>query len=77
VAKKLKTRTEDIRKLSETDMRKEMEEAHRRLFSMRLQQKTGQLTNHRELPRMKRQVARLMTIARERQLAAAREDAAR
>jgi len=77
VAKKLKTKTEDIRKLSETDMRKEMEETHRRLFSMRLQQKTRQLTNHRELPRMKRQIARLKTIARERQLAAAVEVAGR
>lgn len=68
MAKKLKTRTTDIRKLSEVNLKKELEEARRRLFSMRLQRETRQLTNHRELPRMKRQVARLKTIQREREL---------
>ena len=71
MAKKLKTKTEEIRKLSEVDMAKEMEEAHRRLFSVRLQTETRQLTNHRELPRVRRQIARLKTIQRERQLARA------
>jgi len=71
MAKKLKTKTTDIRKLSEADMKKEMEEAQRRLFSMRLQTATRQLTNHRELPRMKRQIARLKTIQREKELARA------
>ena len=71
MANKLKTKTTDIRKLSEADMKKEMEEAQRRLFSMRLQTATRQLTNHRELPRMKRQIARLKTIQREKELARA------
>ncbi len=71
MAKKLKTDTADIRKLSAADMKKEMEEAHRRLFSMRLQTATRQLPNHRELPRMKRQIARLKTIEREKELARA------
>ncbi len=51
MAKKLKTKLDDIRKLSETDLRKELEEAHRRLFSMRLQRETRQLTNYQELPK--------------------------
>jgi len=71
MAKKLKTKTTDIRKLSDADLRKEMDEAYRRLFSMRLQNETRQLTNHRELPAMRRQIARLKTIQRERQLARA------
>lgn len=71
MAKKLKTKTADIRKLSDADLTKEMEETHRRLFSMRLQRETRQLTNHRQLPRTKRQVARLKTIQREREIAAA------
>lgn len=69
MAKKLKTKSADIRKLSEADLRKEMDEAYRRQFSMRLQNETRQLTNHRELPAMRRQIARLKTIERERQLA--------
>jgi large subunit ribosomal protein L29 len=73
MAKKLKTKTEEIRKLSDEDLEKEMEEAHRRLFSLRLQSETRQITNHRELPAAKRLIARLKTIQRERQLAAVRE----
>lgn len=73
MAKKLKTKTADIRKLSEEDLEKDLEEAHRRLFSLRLQKETRQIANHRELPRAKRLVARLKTIRRERQLGAIRE----
>lgn len=69
MAKKLKTKSADIRKLSEANLRKEMDETYRRQFSMRLQSATQQLTNHRELPAMRRQIARLKTIERERQLA--------
>jgi large subunit ribosomal protein L29 len=73
MAKKLKTKTEEIRKLSDVDIEKELEEAHRRLFSLRLQSETRQITNHRELPAAKRLIARLKTIQRERQLAAVGE----
>ena len=73
MAKKLKTKTQDIRKLSDADLDKELEEAYRRLFSMRLQTETRQLTNHRELPAGRRLIARLKTIKRERQLAAGGE----
>jgi large subunit ribosomal protein L29 len=68
MAKKLKTKLDDIRKLSDADLSKELEEAHRRLFSMRLQHETRQLTNFQERPRMKRHIARLRTIQRQREL---------
>ena len=73
MAKKLKTKTEEIRKPSDVDIEKEVEEAHRRLFSLRIQSETRQLTNHRELPAAKRLIARLKTIQRQRQLAAVGE----
>ena len=69
MAKKLKTKSADIRKLSMPDLAKEMEETQRRILSMRLQTATRQVANHRELPRMKRQIARLKTIQREKELA--------
>ena len=78
MAKKQKTKSQDIRKLSDPDLKKEIEESYRRLFSIRLQKETPQLTNHRELPRTRRLIARLKSIQRERQLvraAAARGDA--
>ena len=73
MAKKLKEKTEEIRKLSDADVEKELEEAYRRLFSLRLQSETRQITNHRELPAAKRLIARLKTIQRQRQLAAVGE----
>ena len=73
MAKKLKTKTEEIRKLTDVDIEKELEEAYRRLFSLRLQSETRQITNHRELPAAKRLIARLKTIQRQRQLAAVGE----
>ncbi|MCH8345806.1 MAG: 50S ribosomal protein L29 [Chloroflexi bacterium] len=73
MAKKLKEKTEEIRKLSDADVEKELEEAYRRLFSLRLQSETRQITNHRELPAAKRLIARLKTVQRERQLTAVRE----
>ena len=69
MAKKVKTKTEETRKLSDADLAKELEETYRRLFSLRLQQVTRQLTNHRELPKLRRQIARLKTVQRQRQLA--------
>ncbi|MDO8614217.1 MAG: 50S ribosomal protein L29 [Dehalococcoidia bacterium] len=71
MAKKLKTKTADIRKLSDQDLSQELGEAYRRLFSLRLQKETLQLTNHRELPRMRRQIARLKTLEHQRRLAGA------
>ena len=75
MAKKLKTKLDDIRKLSDADVSKEVEEAYRRLFSMRLQRETRQLTNYQELPKMRRHIARLKTIQRQRELARAGEGA--
>jgi large subunit ribosomal protein L29 len=75
MAKKLKTKLDDIRKLSDADVTKEVEEAYRRLFSMRLQRETRQLTNYQELPKMRRHIARLKTIQRQRALTRAGEGA--
>ena len=75
MAKKLKTKLDDIRKLSDADVSKEVEEAYRRLFAMRLQRETRQLTNYQELPKMRRHIARLKTIQRQRVLTRAGEGA--
>lgn len=75
MAKKLKTKTEDIRKLSDADLTKELGETYRRQFSINLQRETLQLTNHRELPRVRRQIARLKTIERQRALVRAAQGA--
>jgi ribosomal protein L29 len=42
---------------------------------MRLQRETRQLTNYQELPKMKRHIARLKTIQRQRELTRVAEGA--
>lgn len=68
MAKKSRTKIEDIRKLSEADLEKEIEETYRRFFAVNLQKETLQLTNHRQPPAVRRQIARLLTIKRQREI---------
>jgi len=61
-------KVEEIRSLSSNDLAKQLEEAHQELFNLRFRLATRQLVNHRELPRVKRKIARLKTIIRENEL---------
>ena len=65
---RINRRVGEIRKLSDGDLAKEVEEAHRRLFSLRLQWATRQITNYRELANTRHRIARLKTVQRQRQL---------
>jgi large subunit ribosomal protein L29 len=73
VAKKIKGNVEEILKMSDEDLQKQLDESYRRLFSLRLQKETMQLTNHRQLPAIKRTIARLKTFQRQRELSKASE----
>ncbi len=63
-------KADEIRHLSDGDLAKELEGAHRRLFSLRLRWMTRQESNYRLIKQVKRRIARLKTIETERQLAA-------
>ena len=58
----------EIRALSNEELLTKLEEAHEELFNLRFRLATRQLGNHRELPRVKRRIARIKTILREREL---------
>lgn len=58
----------EFRDLSTSDLEKELEESHQELFNLRLRLATKQLVNHRELRRVKKKIARLKTLLREREL---------
>jgi len=73
VAKKLKGNVEEILKMSDADLQKQLDDSYRRLFSLRLQKETMQLTNHREIPATKRTIARIKTFQRQRELSKASE----
>ncbi len=68
MGRRLKLKVEEIRARSHEELSKSLEEAHQELFNLRLRLATKQLVNHREIPRVKREIARLKTIIREREL---------
>jgi len=57
-----------MRTHSTEELAKMLEEAYQELFNLRFRLATKQLVNHREIPRVKREIARLKTIIREREL---------
>jgi large subunit ribosomal protein L29 len=69
--RKKKERAEELRSMSDGDLSKELDETYRRLFTVRLQLSTRQQTNTTEEKKVRRQIARIRTLQRERQLAAA------
>jgi len=58
----------EIRALTTEELKKQLEEAHQELFNLRLRLATKQLVNHRELPRVRKKIAQLKTIIKEREL---------
>ena len=59
----------EIRALATEEIRHRLEEAHEELFNLRFQWTTRQLKDSNRLTQVKRDIARLKTILRERELA--------
>jgi large subunit ribosomal protein L29 len=62
-------KVEEIRALSDAELGKQLEESRQELFNLRFRLATKQLVNHREIPRVRKRIAQLKTIIRERELA--------
>ena len=58
----------EIRALNSKELLTKLEEAHEELFNLRFRLATRQLVNHREIPKVKRKIARMKTILRETEL---------
>ena len=61
-----------LRDLSDGELIGSLDEAYRELFNLRMRHATRQLENHQALGRARKQIARIKTIQRERQLGVAR-----
>lgn len=59
----------EIRALNNDELVTKIKEAREELFNLRFRLATRQLGNHREIPRVRRTIARMETILRERDLA--------
>ena len=59
-------RPDDLRDMNEPELRAHVKTARRELFGLRFQHATGELDNTAGLSHAKREIARALTIARER-----------
>ncbi|GIJ26238.1 50S ribosomal protein L29 [Micromonospora qiuiae] len=58
----------ELRELSQEELVTKLREAKAELFNLRVQAATGQLDNNRRLQVIRREIARIYTIMREREL---------
>lgn len=64
----MKTKAKDLRLLNEGELLEKQKSLGDELFNLRFQQATGQLENVMRIPQVKRDIARLRTILREKGL---------
>ena len=61
----------ELREMVDEELLNRLGEAKQELFNLRFQHVTGQLDNYARLGEMKKEVARINTILRDREIAAA------
>jgi large subunit ribosomal protein L29 len=67
---------EEVRNLSDTELAQKVKDLRVELFNLRFQLATGQLDNPQRIKAVKRDIARMHTEIRSREIAAARTAAA-
>ena len=68
------TRTQDVRAWNDQELADQLAEAREELFNLRFQVVTGQLDNYARIDQVKKDIARIRTVARERQLGLVEEE---
>ena len=61
-------RATDLRDYSDVELAEHIDTARKELFGLRFQHATGELDNTATLNRAKREIARALTVAREREI---------
>ncbi len=61
-------RIQEIRVFSSEELKKQLDEAYRELFNLRFRLATRQLVNYQEIRNVRKRIARIKTIIRERAL---------
>ena len=67
------TKAAELRELNDTELEHRLGEAKEELFNLRFQNATGQLDNIARIPLVRREVARIETLLREREITAAEQ----
>jgi len=58
----------ELRELTDQELTERLRESKEELFNLRFQMATGQLDNNRRLRTVRREIARVYTVLREREL---------
>lgn len=58
----------ELRELTDDELTQRLRESKEELFNLRFQMATGQLSNNRRLRTVRREIARVYTVLREREL---------
>lgn len=61
-------KVEEIRKLTDEEIKTKISETKKELFNMRLKNSTGQLEKPSDMRNAKKSIARMLTVLREREL---------
>ena len=62
-------KTDDLKEMPVSELTERLENTREELFNMRFQLATGQLDNYRRVRVLRRDIARVKTVLRERELA--------
>ncbi|MEV5438657.1 50S ribosomal protein L29 [Streptomyces sp. NPDC052682] len=62
------TKASELRELGNEELLEKLREAKEELFNLRFQAATGQLENHGRLKAVRKDIARIYTLMREREL---------
>jgi len=62
------TPAHEFRELDNAELQSRLKDAKEELFNLRFQKPPGQLTNNRRIGTVKRDIARIYTVLREREL---------
>jgi large subunit ribosomal protein L29 len=65
------SRTSELREMDDDELTTKLVEARQELFNLRFQHVTGQLDNYSRLGQLRRDIARIQTLLRENEIAAA------
>jgi large subunit ribosomal protein L29 len=68
-------KSRDIWEMTPSEIKNKLEDTHAELFNLRFQFRTGQMQNNARLRQIRRDIARLSTILRAKQLQGAQEQA--
>jgi len=58
----------ELRSLSESELNSRLNDSHQELFNLRFQRASGQLTNTARVREVRRTIARIKTLLRQREL---------